>query len=97
MKHFSYEKMVTDRHREVYKSLGIFLTLAVYIFGAGVLYQKTESNSDKIDAIVDSDIRDNYDSQNLKRDIREISERIARLEAKIDALDEWCRKNLKKK
>ena len=81
--------------KEKYILTGLFISMATFIFGAGVLYQKSENNSAQIEILLDREIR--FSTRNLEdqKDIQYLAERIASLEAKIEALDSWCRNSLK--
>ena len=83
--------------KERYLLIGLFISIAASIFGAGVLYQKAENNAANIQLIVQKNTSFSNRDDDFKNDVRYLAERISSLEAKIEALDDWCRKNLKKK
>lgn len=82
--------------KEKYVLISLFVSISVSIFGAGILYQKAENNERNIELILKVNNKLNDKDDIGQRDIKDLAERISRLEAKIDALDKWCRNNLKK-
>lgn len=97
MKLYSLGKTVSEKDKENWKLLGIFISVAVYIFGAGMLYQKSIHNAEQINLLISQNIRADSKEDRIATEIKRLSERLSSLEAKIQALDAWCRKNLKKK